>query len=798
MAELFDVVERSSGRGGRIVDNIVGSRLSRDEAVRLRREAQIGNSATVGIRPHVEGRAGQVIVKTESTSRAGLSPNQLRARAESEKGRKRAALTQKNREIQQAIQRGDTRGAERLFSERRAISSDLKRFRVDVKFRTIGVPRVFEGEQPQAIRTSFFTSPGDVDTGTSRQIGGLGLIGTTSAVVVDPGRKEISGVFRGPVPSGETIDFFPARFGIKPVQPQTVSIGPFQERVVVEQRGKTGSRIVEVERQRVPLTTPQYFGRAGKGVLTFLAPIASNIGKLFNVENIGGPTGGTPFFKSKLGERVAQATKAEGPLLLDPGVQTVLVGAALSVTPVLREAAGGFILGRQAAKTIKQPTPENVGILAFLGSIPFIAGGIKKGVTSIKEASLLRRVKTGKGFKKILQAQPEPGITVTLLKDTKTGKIISVGKKTTPLIPKTPTKTTPPPQKTTTPSSQNNFLVRPDIAAIQRSGESFGRSRFEGLGRLVGRQQRRPFLFQETILETSPAQQALQSKFFLLRSGQQQRTAPLFFTFFGPAQQTTPPRTILEQQVIPLQSIIQLPQLKATKELLPAQKEEIDIILLSRPGTEQSTRQTIEQIPGQIQSPLSIQEPAVAQQVATTPQTRPRTLLRSKIIPFLPPLETARQTTQRQVSFLSSSQQGYDVMIKARLRKAGKKRKSRGFRKANKEPLSRNAALGLGMQIVDTYTNRSFTIKKSGVARRSRPDLARLSAILQNKFRQAKNNPNILVEKVKHAIDSRQEVQGIPFEAIRQRQRKQAVASFIRGSGAGSFGISGGSTQKWF
>jgi len=119
----------------------------------------------------------------------------------------------------------------------------------------------------------------------------------------------------------------------------------------------------------------------------------------------------------------------------------------------------------------------------------------------------------------------------------------------------------------------------------------------------------------------------------------------------------------------------------------------------------------------------------------------------------------------------TSKEQGYDVMVKRKQLKKGKgSYTSRGYKKANKEPLSRKAALGMGAGIVDTYVNRSFRIKKTGKVARRRRELVNRWESLKHKFRTAKRNKNIMVEKSKHAIDSVQEKAGIPYESIRLRK----------------------------
>ncbi|GAI95116.1 unnamed protein product, partial [marine sediment metagenome] len=96
---------------------------------------------------------------------------------------------------------------------------------------------------------------------------------------------------------------------------------------------------------------------------------------------------------------------------------------------------------------------------------------------------------------------------------------------------------------------------------------------------------------------------------------------------------------------------------------------------------------------------------------------------------------------------------------------------SRGYRKANVKPLSKKAATGLGMDITDTYTNRSFKLKKRGLKQiQRRADLLAKYQALKHRFRSSKKTPHIFVEKSKFAISSYEEKMGIPFESMRLRK----------------------------
>ena len=114
---------------------------------------------------------------------------------------------------------------------------------------------------------------------------------------------------------------------------------------------------------------------------------------------------------------------------------------------------------------------------------------------------------------------------------------------------------------------------------------------------------------------------------------------------------------------------------------------------------------------------------------------------------------------------------GYDVYVKRKQAKTGKGNYlTRGYTRANKKPLSERAAFMLGGGIVDKYTNRSFFMKKSDKSAKPTDVNPQAFASLQKKFRGKKGNRKIYVEKTAHAIDSRMEKQGIPFESMRLRK----------------------------
>jgi len=121
-------------------------------------------------------------------------------------------------------------------------------------------------------------------------------------------------------------------------------------------------------------------------------------------------------------------------------------------------------------------------------------------------------------------------------------------------------------------------------------------------------------------------------------------------------------------------------------------------------------------------------------------------------------------------------QQAYDAYVKRKQLKKGKGSYiSRGYKKANKEPLTKEAAYGRLMSLLDTYANRSGMIKKSNRLAKRRADLEARYRQLAHKFRTKKGNKNIIVEKTKYAIDSFQELQDITFEGIKARKKQELI-----------------------
>lgn len=212
------------------------------------------------------------------------------------------------------------------------------------------------------------------------------------------------------------------------------------------------------------------------------------------------------------------------------------------------------------------------------------------------------------------------------------------------------------------------------------------------------------------------------------------------------------------------------------QDISPIQEPILDI------GQKPAVTPTQEQIPisslviGAESVVEPIQEPTPILETTTTLEPPPP----REITPKKPPRTTPRIPTtfilglpKAKAGLLAAAitkEKGYDVLIKKRQLKKGKKYKTRGYEKANKVPLSRTAALGLGASIVDTYTNRSYKIVKTNKIAIKRAELEQKWRLLKTKFRQNKTNPNVITEKTKYAIDSIEEKEGIPFKAARLRK----------------------------
>jgi len=131
---------------------------------------------------------------------------------------------------------------------------------------------------------------------------------------------------------------------------------------------------------------------------------------------------------------------------------------------------------------------------------------------------------------------------------------------------------------------------------------------------------------------------------------------------------------------------------------------------------------------------------------------------------------------KKKVEELFVAKKAYAVFLKSKLTKLKKGQyKSRGFEQVSTEPLTREAAIGLGASLTDIYAQRSFTIKEIKGTPVARPELEAKAQALLYKFRTAKRNREIFVEKAKFAISSLEEKKAIPYEALRQKKQQRMI-----------------------
>ncbi len=108
--------------------------------------------------------------------------------------------------------------------------------------------------------------------------------------------------------------------------------------------------------------------------------------------------------------------------------------------------------------------------------------------------------------------------------------------------------------------------------------------------------------------------------------------------------------------------------------------------------------------------------------------------------------------------------------------------KSKGrFSKVNKKPQRLENALSLGAELVDNSTSRQFKVRKSGTIRRPKG----INTFFQDnrfKFRefkqtakQRKRTPFNFIERINFAIDTPNEVAGIPLKGILEQRRRRAA-----------------------
>jgi len=101
----------------------------------------------------------------------------------------------------------------------------------------------------------------------------------------------------------------------------------------------------------------------------------------------------------------------------------------------------------------------------------------------------------------------------------------------------------------------------------------------------------------------------------------------------------------------------------------------------------------------------------------------------------------------------------------------------------NSEGLQFCALFTEGGAVTDHWQGYIDEIKKS--KQKARQQLRQYNMALLNKFRKSKKNKNILVEKVRYAIDSLEEKEGISYEGIKARKRKALKSKLLGGKSSG-------------
>lgn len=128
------------------------------------------------------------------------------------------------------------------------------------------------------------------------------------------------------------------------------------------------------------------------------------------------------------------------------------------------------------------------------------------------------------------------------------------------------------------------------------------------------------------------------------------------------------------------------------------------------------------------------------------------------------------QTTEKKKSSLKPA---YNLYV----RRSTPKGKSRVKVLLVEKGLPFNLAVNKGSSIVDKYSDRTFILQKQGTTKRK--DIDSLPSL--RKFRYPKGKTQLrkygrltFVEKSKFAIDSREEKEGIPYKAARQRKKRKS------------------------
>jgi hypothetical protein len=207
-------------------------------------------------------------------------------------------------------------------------------------------------------------------------------------------------------------------------------------------------------------------------------------------------------------------------------------------------------------------------------------------------------------------------------------------------------------------------------------------------------------------------------------------------------------------------------------------------ILSTQQVSQQSVQQAQRSLQAQQQASISKQEQIQKQQQLTTTQNmfNIQTPIIEPVIET-PPIITGFDLGDKdKTGFedIKEGQDGYHAYAKRTMLKKGKgSYQSRGYEKITDKPLSKEAAKGKLFKLLDQYANRSGYIKKANKKGLNDRQLAAMGRMLAYKFRANKKNPHIFTEKTAHAIDSYEEKQGIPYEAMKQRKEQQIM--FLKG-----------------
>lgn len=156
-------------------------------------------------------------------------------------------------------------------------------------------------------------------------------------------------------------------------------------------------------------------------------------------------------------------------------------------------------------------------------------------------------------------------------------------------------------------------------------------------------------------------------------------------------------------------------------------------------------------------------------------QPKPPKKITSKLIKISKlPIKTKKKISKRDRKKIDDYKQAYHAYVKKTLQKTSKgKYKSRGYTRVPSEKLDKKSATGLMMSKVAKFVNRTGYIKKTSGKGKTKTDLVNKFNKLKNQFRPSKKNKNLYVEKSAYAIDSREEVMGIPYKAKRVKRKKK-------------------------